>query len=399
MDKKRMQVTIEDIEALKKITRVQKLIDCIKGKKILFYGGGRHTDYILQCCVFDGYIIRICDSHKTGAMHGYKIEMASADLILWADAVIVSNFYDRNQISEELKKIIPPEKIILLYQQSDKIPIYDYEVDMDAEKLTDLCPIDDWGKQDRYIPWKAAGMGTAYEKSVEKNFFDEITKHYYLKWIHKGDLVLDIGAGTGRLSVEIQNAGAHVTAVDTSEEMLKVLKKKNPTIKQIVVEGIQLPLPDDSFDKVVSCDVMAHFLNWRDFLKEHIRVVKKGGLIIYNMFNDDHLRHISEKKHVRTSYISDCGGYGASVNRKELELFCQEQNVELVKMIPYGAFSQTAFSYGILSHQEMVKLQKWYSQLCSQEQMRYLIGRFEREIVSECDETITALNILVFRKK
>ena len=51
LDKKRMQVTIEDIEALKKITRVQKLIDCIKGKKILFYGGGRHTDYILQCCV------------------------------------------------------------------------------------------------------------------------------------------------------------------------------------------------------------------------------------------------------------------------------------------------------------------------------------------------------------
>ena len=74
-------------------------------------------------------------------------------------------------------------------------------------------------------------------------------------------------------------------------------------------------------------------------------------------------------------------------------------DIELVEMIPYGAFSQTAFSYGILSHQEMLKLQRWYSEFCGQEKLRYLIGRFEREIVSNCDETFAALNILVFRKK
>lgn len=394
-----MNVTLDEFGALRKISKVQKIIDSINGKNILFYGGGKHTDFILQCCVFDDYTIRICDSFKNGTIYGHEIEKVSKDIILWADVVIISNFYDREQIYEELRKIISTEKIISLYCKNDKTPIYTYEIEMDAEKLPDLCQEDEWGKQNRYIPWQVDGMGEMYENTVEKYFFDEVTKNYYLQWINKGDLVLDIGAGTGRLTIEIQNAGAYVTAVDTSEEMLSVLRKKNPNIKTIIVEGVRLPVPDDSFDKVVSCDAMLHFLNWREFLKEHIRVVKKNGYIVYNMFNDDHLKNISKKKHIRTSYVSDCGGYGASVCRSELEEFCEKNNVELVQMIPYGAFSQTAFSYGILSHQEMLKLHKWYSEFCGQDKLRYLIGRFEREIVSKCDETFTALNILVFRKK
>lgn len=399
MKAKKKRVTFDEFEALRKITKVQKKIDSINGDHILFYGGGQHTEYILQCCVLDKYIIRVCDSFRTGTICGYEIEKKSGELISWADAVIVSNFYDRKQIYEELKRVISIEKIVLLYSNDEQEPIYNYNVEMDAEKLPDLCKKEEWGGQNRYIPWKAAGMGENYERDVEKYFFDEVTKHYYLKWIHKGDKVLDIGAGTGRLSIEIQKAGAYVTAVDTSEEMLNVLKNKNSDIKTVIVDGVELPLPDDSFDKIVSCDVMVHFINWKEFMKEHIRVVKRGGLIVHNMFNDDHLVYISDKKYIRTSYISDCGGYGSSVNRSELEAFCDEQNIELVQMIPYGAFSQTAFSYGILTHQEMLKLQKWYSEFCNQDDLRYLIGRFEREIVSTCNETIAALNILVFRKK
>ena len=396
---KKMRITVDEIDAIKKIAKVQNKIDSIKGKNVLFYGGGQHTYYILNCCVLDDYVIRVCDSFKTGTLYSYEIEKASKELILWADTVVISNFYEREQIYKELKKIIPDEKILLLYSHDEQDPIYIYEVEIDAEKLTDLCKEDEWGKQNRYIPWQVKGMGERYESVVEKYFFDEVTKQYYLKWIHQGDKVLDIGAGTGRLSIELQKAGAYVTAVDTSEDMLNVLREKNSDINTVVVDGVQLPLPDASFDKVVSCDAMVHFLNWREFLKEHIRVVKKGGVIVYNMFNDDHLKYISDKKYIRTSYISDCGGYGASVSRKELEAVCRELDIELVEMIPYGAFSQTAFSYGILSHQEMLKLQRWYSEFCGQEKLRYLIGRFEREIVSNCDETFAALNILVFRKK
>lgn len=396
---KKMQITVEDINAIKKMTEVQKMIDGATGEKLLFYGGGKHTDYILQCCNLDGYAVRVCDSFKKGSICGHKIEEASEDIILWADTVVISNFYERAQIYTDLIKIIPREKIILLYGEEDREPVYIYEVEMNAEKLTDLCKKDEWGKQNRYIPWKAAGMGEMYERTVEKNFFEEVTKEYYLKWIKPGDQVLDVGAGTGRLSVELQKTGAVVTAADTSEEMLKILQKKSPSIKTVIVDGVSLPFSDESFDKIVSCDMMPHFLNWKEFLQEHRRVVKKGGYIIHNMFNDDHLKNISDQKYLRTSYISDCGGYGASVSRSELEIFCREQELELVQMIPYGAFFLTAFSYGILSHQEMVNLTRWYMQFCGQKEMRYLIGCFEKEIVCACDPSMTALNILVFRKK
>lgn len=103
----------------------------------------------------------------------------------------------------------------------------------------------------------------------------------------------------------------------------------------------KLPWEDNVFDAVVSYDTMIHFHRWEDFLKEHVRVVKPGGFVIYNMYNDDHLLSISDAPYVRAAYLKADGRNAyATVTKSRLERVCEElQNVKLVEMIPYDFFT------------------------------------------------------------
>ena len=144
---------------------------------------------------------------------------------------------------------------------------------------------------------------------------------------------------------------------------------------------------------------MTHFTNWIDFLREHTRVLKKDGYIIYNMVNDEHLKKISKNRVVRASYITDTSDYFATVSRGELEEACQEiGNVQLVKMIPYDFFKFSSFLYGILTRKELVNLGGVYNAMCKDSDAATIIERFEMEIISKLPETMTACNICVLKK-
>ena len=392
----------ETLEFAKKINNINKCLKKIKGNKVLIYGAGAHSEQLLSCFNWDKYFIRVCDGFKSGKILNLPIERSNQNIIDWADSVVISSFEKQKEIFEFLinKYRIDEDKIICLYEKDEKLPFYKIEIEMDAEKLSDITEENQYGKINKYDIWKNPGRGKRYEAEVEKSFFSTVTKNYYLSYIEVGDNVLDVGAGTGRLSVEVYNAGANVVSVDTSEEMLKIINEKEKNIKTVVVDNVELPFDDLSFDKVVSCDAIVHFLNWKDFLREHARVLKEDGYIVYNMINDEHLQFISKDKRVHSSYITGGTGYYATVTRNELEKACAEiGTIELVKMIPYNFFGQTAYSYGILSRKEMMDLYNYYNELCKNRNAAKVISRFENEIVSKLPEYYTACNICVFKKK
>src|SRR6478609_3587008 len=60
-----------------------------------------------------------------------------------------------------------------------------------------------------------------------------------------GDLeVLDLGAGTGKLTERLVGLAASVTAVDPSPEMLAVLGERMPQVRTRVGSAEAIPLPD-----------------------------------------------------------------------------------------------------------------------------------------------------------
>ena len=102
-----------------------------------------------------------------------------------------------------------------------------------------------------------------------------------------GKKILDIGAGTGRLALELARSGGSVTALDVSDEMLAELKRKDTTHAVVTATGDaeDLPLDDNSFDIVVATFLLVHLKNPARFFDEAHRVLKEGGIFLVTNIN------------------------------------------------------------------------------------------------------------------
>lgn len=102
--------------------------------------------------------------------------------------------------------------------------------------------------------------------------------------ITPGMTVADIGCGTGIYTNEFCQAGANVTGMDISPEMLAIAAEKNKRhgdrVRFIAGDAAALPFDDNSFDMVTSISAMEFFEKPRDSLQEMYRVVKPGGRLV-----------------------------------------------------------------------------------------------------------------------
>lgn len=108
------------------------------------------------------------------------------------------------------------------------------------------------------------------------------------EYIKEGDSVLDLGCGNGRLLELFRGKNVDYVGVDNSEKLIEIAKKKNPGIFFQVADALNLPFPDNFFDKVFSIAVLHHipsddFRN--QFIKEARRVLRPGGFLILTVWN------------------------------------------------------------------------------------------------------------------
>ena len=97
--------------------------------------------------------------------------------------------------------------------------------------------------------------------------------------------VLDLGAGTGKLTALLAKLGADVTAVDPDESMMAVLRSQMPSVHALHGPAEEIPLPDGSVDAVL-CGQSLHWFDLPRALPEIARVLTSGG-VLAAMWNSD----------------------------------------------------------------------------------------------------------------
>lgn len=88
--------------------------------------------------------------------------------------------------------------------------------------------------------------------------------------------VLDLGAGTGKLTVRLVERGLNVVAVDPIPEMLEVLSASLPDTPALLGTAEEIPLPDNSVDSVLVAQAW-HWFDPERAVAEVARVLRPGG--------------------------------------------------------------------------------------------------------------------------
>ncbi|MCS6846467.1 MAG: class I SAM-dependent methyltransferase [Anaerolineae bacterium] len=100
----------------------------------------------------------------------------------------------------------------------------------------------------------------------------------------RGEALLDLGAGAGRLGIPAALAGCRVVALDRELAMLRAGQREASLqaveLPSVQADAVHLPLQDNSFDAVMINNLLHLVPQWEVVLVEAVRVMRPGGVLI-----------------------------------------------------------------------------------------------------------------------
>ncbi|MCI0709961.1 MAG: class I SAM-dependent methyltransferase [Chloroflexi bacterium] len=139
--------------------------------------------------------------------------------------------------------------------------------------------------------------------TMRTGFFPEAVRDHALKLanIKAGDVVADVGAGSGFLTEAILNAGASVIAIDQSSAMLDVMRAKFPDMPVTYCIGTaeNLQLDDASVDHALANMYLHHVENPPQAIAEMVRIIKPGGSLVITDLNTHNFEFLRKEQHDR----------------------------------------------------------------------------------------------------
>lgn len=125
--------------------------------------------------------------------------------------------------------------------------------------------------------------------------------------VQPGELVVDIGAGTGNVAVEAARRGAHVTAVDLTLRQVETGRARcsgeGVSVQWHVADAEQLPLGDASVDVALSGFGIVYAARPDQAAREVCRVLRPGGRLVLTAYPRDSFN--GRALEVVNRYLSD----------------------------------------------------------------------------------------------
>ncbi len=124
----------------------------------------------------------------------------------------------------------------------------------------------------------------------------------YMNFIKKSNCkIVDIGAGTGRISIPLLVRGIHVTAIERSEPMIEKLKSKiaklDPAIRdrfKLLVGDFSINSENEKYNYIIACDdYLTHYLcldSLNSFFQNAFTWLEEGGILLTDTRKHDNKR-------------------------------------------------------------------------------------------------------------
>lgn len=166
----------------------------------------------------------------------------------------------------------------------------------------------------------------------------------------KGKRVLEIGAGSGRDSFPLAEAGADVVQLDYAENSLRILKTvaRQRGLQTSIIAGdtFQLPFRTNTFDVVFHQGLLEHFRKPQaeNLLRENIRVLKPGGHLLVDVPQRYHVYTLA--KHMLMALNKWFAGWERSFSAAELS--SDLRRLGLTPVLSYGEWMYPSFFYRVM---------------------------------------------------
>lgn len=258
--------------------------------------------------------------------------------------------------------------------------------------------------------WQNKKRAKIYDSQTSKPDYNTVLNELFVdhieEYIKKDAKILDVGAGTGVVSLEISRRGYDVTAADISKEMLEHISKKNNKVKIIQADVFKI-VTEDKFDCIVSRWFIPHFKDWPK-LVSHIssKLLNNNGYLIFDMPQEEHVMEAAKQIFVINP---DIFGYDHSSNATEshyysmaslslLEQIAISNNLRLVARIPHGIFKSNLLLANSVGEKSFKNFNSYISKIGQEEEGRKFLYVFEKYIANKMNNHLSHGAILVFRK-
>lgn len=157
-----------------------------------------------------------------------------------------------------------------------------------------------------------------------------------------GPKVLNVGSGPFFEREKLDTTDVEFTLCDIDERAIEVARQLHgDKIKRTDVTRVGEPLPydDDTFDLVISMDVIEHLPDPRPWLRQNIRVLKPGGHLFlttpnYGSTSLTALENTALEAIARVQGFSRKKLHPTKFNQRSLEALLREEKLERVLVQP-----------------------------------------------------------------
>ncbi|MDI6809602.1 MAG: class I SAM-dependent methyltransferase [Candidatus Eisenbacteria bacterium] len=108
----------------------------------------------------------------------------------------------------------------------------------------------------------------------------------------RGKTILEVGAGSGRDSIELAKAGARLIVLDYSLNSLSLVKQESSgskNVELVCADACLLPFRNGSLDAAFHQGLLEHFKDPSLLMAEQNRVLKEGGIVLVDVPQKFHL--------------------------------------------------------------------------------------------------------------